>query len=147
MQKMFVANKALIINQEGKILLVRDSGVEKDHQAGAGSWDIPGGRMDKADKTINDALARELQEELGVELDVLNKQIITASLWSIGGDDDRRVMAVIYIIKVNFEIPVILSAEHTEFGWFNPAVVDQETASPCLRQVLEVYQEKKDLYA
>lgn len=143
MQKMFVANKALLVNHEGKMLFVCDAGISEDHKGGAGSWDLPGGRMDKEDRTLQEALARELKEELGVELDVSKAEILTASLWSIAGDDDRRVTAIIYLIRVDAEIQVVLSEEHSEFGWFHLSDVDWDTASPCLKQVLRVYQDRK----
>ncbi|MFH1611048.1 MAG: NUDIX hydrolase [Patescibacteria group bacterium] len=142
MQKMFVANKALIVDLQGYVLLLQDSGTQEDHEGGAGVWDIPGGRMDKEDKTLSDALVRELKEETGVDFDVSSAQILSASVWSISGDDDRRVTAIIYLLKVNKRPEIKLSNEHDDFGWFKPEEVDGKIPSPCLRQVLKVYKEQ-----
>lgn len=137
MQKMFVANKACIVNSEGKILLVRDTGLQQDHQAGEGAWDIPGGRMDKEDKTIMEALSRELKEELGLDIDISNAKIIATSLWSINGDDDRRVTAIIYKLQINeASLPIVLSNEHSDFGWFDLLEINEMTASPCVKKIL-----------
>ncbi len=63
-EKHFIADiplKALIVNS-GKVLLVRDSG---------GAWELPGGRINEGEK-IEEALKRELMEELGVHIEVKN---------------------------------------------------------------------------
>lgn len=138
MQKMFVANKACIINNKGQLLLVKDSGTQEDHQGGSGVWDIPGGRMDKEDRGLDQALCRELKEELGLDIDVSSAEILTASLWSISGDDDRRVTAIIYKLQIEQEsLPITLSDEHSDFGWFHLSDVNELNASPCVKKNTE----------
>lgn len=53
-----ISVKGLIVNKEGKVLVVKETG--------RGSWDMPGGGMDHGE-TIKDALARELYEEVGLK--------------------------------------------------------------------------------
>lgn len=142
MQKMFVANKALMVNKDGKVLLVKDSGNYKDHQAGSESWDLPGGRMDKEDRTLDEALLRELDEELGCRPDISDSEILATSLWSIRGDDDNRVTAIVYLVHVEEELEITLSPEHVDFGWFDPLGEIEGRLSPCLQQVLAAYKEK-----
>ena len=142
MQKMFVANKALIFNKEGKVLLVRDAGSSQDHKIGQGKWDIPGGRMDKEDRSLQEALLRELKEELGIEVDVSDADILMASLWSINGDDERRVTAIVYILHIKEAITVTLSQEHDDYRWFDPFEEIAEPMSPCLIQAMNIYRNK-----
>jgi 8-oxo-dGTP diphosphatase len=55
-----------IFNQtDGKYLICRRGPME----SGAGAWEFPGGKID-AGETDKQALAREIQEELNVQIDV-----------------------------------------------------------------------------
>jgi len=54
-----VSIKALVLDEQGKFLLCR----EDDNR-----WDFPGGGYDHTDSSPRDALVRELQEEMGVEM-------------------------------------------------------------------------------
>jgi 8-oxo-dGTP pyrophosphatase MutT (NUDIX family) len=53
-----VSLKAVIINPEGKLLLVKESAREY--------WDVPGGGLDHGE-TIKEALTREIFEEVGYD--------------------------------------------------------------------------------
>lgn len=56
---------AAIFNESGELLLaLRD---EKQHQGGL--WEFPGGKVETGED-VHDALARELNEELGIEIDL-----------------------------------------------------------------------------
>lgn len=50
-----ISLKCLIVNDEGRVLVVRENG--------RGSWDLPGGGMDHGED-LHMALARELKEEI-----------------------------------------------------------------------------------
>lgn len=54
-----ISIKALVLDEEWKFLLCREDD---------GRWDFPGGGYDYSDKSPKEALIRELQEEMGVEL-------------------------------------------------------------------------------
>lgn len=120
MEKKFVANKAVIVNQQGKILLVRDAG-KLDHVGVDGKWDFPGGRMDTGE-TPQEGLLRELQEELGftpedVQIDVP----IHVGLWGVGGDTrNQPIVGIFYIVRLIGNPEIRLSEEHNEFRWFDP---------------------------
>jgi len=63
-KKLFsVSVKALIVDDEGKFLMVKENN---------GVWDLPGGRLENGENIV-DALKRECLEEIGVEVDVLDK--------------------------------------------------------------------------
>lgn len=56
---------AVIARDDGRILMARRA----TGQHLAGHWELPGGKVE-ADETMAAALARELREELGLEVDV-----------------------------------------------------------------------------
>jgi len=65
--KLFIATKALIA-YEGKILLLRESGVYQEG-TNAGRFDVPGGRL-KLGERFDEALRREVFEETGLEIEI-----------------------------------------------------------------------------
>jgi len=78
--------KALIVNEKGQVLVVKE--------AGRTWWDLPGGGMDH-DESIHEAIARELFEEV-----------------SMTGEFDYRVIDIdepLYLTKANvWQVRVIL---------------------------------------
>lgn len=66
MDKIKIVCRALIINGQNKILLVRKTGSD--------FWNLPGGKLDADDESLQTCLIRELKEELGVE-PKLNKDV------------------------------------------------------------------------
>ncbi|MBI4257253.1 cob(I)yrinic acid a,c-diamide adenosyltransferase [Candidatus Uhrbacteria bacterium] len=120
MEKKFVANKAVIVNQQGKILLVRDAG-KLDHTGADGKWDFPGGRMDTGE-TSQEGLLRELQEELGfTPKDVQIDMPIHVGLWGVGGDTlNHPIVGIFYIVRLIGNPEIRLSEEHNEFQWIDP---------------------------
>ncbi len=78
MSKFFKINvSAIIFNGEGKVLIQKRS---LDEDVFPGLWGIPGGTVEMSDKSVLDALKREVREEVGVEIDdtVLYKENLVA---------------------------------------------------------------------
>jgi len=60
---------AAIIRREGQILITR----RPDNVHLAGLWEFPGGKVEP-DESLQTALMREIREELGVEIEVLDER-------------------------------------------------------------------------
>ena len=120
MQKKFVANKAVLVNAQGEILLVRDTG-KLDHAGSEGKLDFPGGRMD-AMETPHEGLLRELQEELGLTQDDVQVGVpIHVGLWSVKGDFvNDPIVGIFYVVRLIGNPEIVLSAEHSEYVWVDP---------------------------
>ncbi len=84
-----VSVKALIANDEGKILVVNERGL---------GWDLPGGGLDWGE-SAGDALKRELLEELGCSAEIEEQPCLIAP--SSAGAYDRHVLWIIYKAKIN----------------------------------------------
>jgi len=137
MEKKFVANKAFLVNAQGKILFVRDSG-GTDHTNSVGRWDAPGGRMDVGETPL-EGLKREILEETGILLDETKAKPFHVDLWGIGGDSlNQPIVGIFYAVLVG-DVEVRLSDEHTEFIWFDPKQNTEQLKNDSVRHALEAY--------
>ncbi len=117
MQKMYVANKAFIVNPEGKVLLLTDAGVG-DHANAKGKWDVPGGRMEQGEHPL-DGLKREVKEETGFEPKPDQVSLFFTDKWGVGGDVvNDPIIGLFWIVRVDAD--PVLSDEHIRFVWHNP---------------------------
>lgn len=117
--------KALIRNEEGKILLLKVN-PEKLRRCngynGEAYWDIPGGRIHRGD-TVKETLRREVEEETGIKsiksfkyfLMVLSNLRIPLQ----EGVDVGLILAA-YICDVENVKEIKLSEEHSIWQWFTP---------------------------
>lgn len=109
--KFQVGVKTFIVNKKGKILILKRD--QKLYKTVNNLWDIPGGRILKG-KTLLDNLKREVFEETGIKslnvLGILGAQDII----KLG----RHIVRITYISRVTSP-RVLLSKEHTEFGWLS----------------------------
>ncbi|NJN64986.1 MAG: (deoxy)nucleoside triphosphate pyrophosphohydrolase [Acidobacteria bacterium] len=98
-----------VIAQDGRYLLTQRA----PHTHMAGYWEFPGGKLEPGESP-SDALARELREELGIEVDEI------VPLWVVLHDyPERRV-------ELNFLRARIASGEPraqdgvAAYGWYRP---------------------------
>jgi 8-oxo-dGTP diphosphatase len=114
--------KALIRNEEGKFLLLKENTVGWK-KAVEPYWDIPGGRIHR-DEDLEVALRREVFEETGIhDFAVVDQLHITFSKYRIpagdsGLDTDVGVILSAYICEVAGDVTIALSGESLEWGWF-----------------------------
>lgn len=117
--------KALIRNEEGKILLLRvnPKGLKKcSSYNGKSYWDIPGGRIHRGN-TVEQTLRREIEEETGIK-DVKSFQYFLMVLSNIriplkNGGDVGLILGV-YLCDVENAQEIKLSDEHTACEWVGP---------------------------
>ena len=107
-----VAVKAVIKNQDGKFLIVREGD----------RWQAVGGRLEKGEK-LEDGLRRETEEETGItELEV--GKVIHVDEWFAKPEGElRHIVALFFLCKVKSN-DVKLSEEHQEYAWVTADELD-----------------------
>jgi 8-oxo-dGTP diphosphatase len=113
--------KALVIDPEDNILLLRVNLGELQGYKGTAYWDIPGGRIHRGDGII-DTLRRELKEETGLNLEKI-PTFVGATVSNIRipvGSGDVGLILFVYRCPFTTRPNVCLSSEHTDFAWVSP---------------------------
>ena len=108
-----------VIIKDGKILMIR-----RAFEPGAGMWSIPGGMVEVGEK-LSDACVREIEEETGLEVDILE----LINVFDMIDKDDQGKVQYHYVLVDFLAKPVggeeRISAEATEMKW----VTHQEAKS------------------
>ena len=99
-----------IVLQEGKVLLLL-----RKNPPEAGSWSLPGGRVEFMER-LEDAVVRELREELGITVEV---ESLVCVVNHIVPDENAHWVAPAYRVRVVSGVPKNLEPEKTAaIEWF-----------------------------
>ena len=118
-----VGVRALVLDEGGRILLVR-------HSYGGG-WYLPGGGVGRGE-SVGNALRRELDEEVGLELTEVPHLLGIYSSTAEGKSDHIGV----FIVR-GWRRQPRSSAEISESGFFDPAALPAGTSPATSRRVGE----------
>lgn len=113
-QKFFVANKAIILNEKNEVLLIQES-PEDPVRSHPGKWDVVGGRMEFGEKPL-EALAREVQEEIGMQVDVGRPIYVDDWRPQPIPDEQWHIVGIFYTCTPVSDT-VTLSNEHMNYAW------------------------------
>jgi len=130
---MFVSQKALVINSEGKILALRRSKTDPSRPL---TWDLPGGELEEGE-VLEENIKREIKEETGLEVEKVGLIHATA------GYNQRKEywVKIGYLSKV--EIPTItLSYEHDKYQWLTKDEFLALESSDSIKQLLNAISRK-----
>ena len=97
---------AIIVNKEGKIFAARRGYGEFE-----GKWEFPGGKIE-AGETPENALKREIREELEINIEV--GELLTKIEYDY---PNFHLSMRCYFAKIKSGIPTLV--EHKEAGWFD----------------------------
>lgn len=100
--------KGFIVNEKGELLIVRRSKSEKHFP---NAWEIPGGRLDVGEDPF-DGLTREVKEEVGIDVDVLNPIKVS----HFKRQDGQQITMIVFACKP-WSDKVSLGKEHTAYEW------------------------------
>jgi 8-oxo-dGTP diphosphatase len=120
MAKLLIVAAAALIDADGRVLLAR----RPAGKAMAGLWEFPGGKLNEGE-TPEDALVRELREELGIETKVAC--MAPFAFASHSSPDSHLLMPLFALRKWN---GVPRAIEHEAIAWARPATFSDYDLAP-----------------
>jgi 8-oxo-dGTP pyrophosphatase MutT (NUDIX family) len=117
--------RAVVIDEAGRVLLVRHSYVS--------GWYLPGGGVEPGE-TLFEALARELREEGGIVLagaPVLHGMFLNARV-------SRRDHVALFVVRAFRQEHAVRRREIVEYGFFSPDALPAETSQATRARLAEV---------
>ena len=135
MEKFFVSSKAILVNPQGKILVMRLQD---------GRWDLPGGRMDK-NENLPQALAREIKEETGLIVDPTGAKLVYAGVFPYKGPPAESVTVIVFSLPLNTDASIVVSHEHKDFFWLDPHQPLEEGVRVSVVAILEAYRHQEGI--
>jgi 8-oxo-dGTP diphosphatase len=116
---------AAIILDRGKVLITR----RPDESRHAGFWEFPGGKIDSGESP-EQALTREIREELGVEIDVETIFEVVHYRYDWG-----PVLILAYQCRITAGI--IQDLEVAEHRWIEPAALPEYQILPADQPIID----------
>lgn len=132
-EEMRAAGKAVIVNEKGKILIIKRSGDETHLE---NLWDVPGGRFDYGEHP-HEGLKREVMEEAGLEVEIIE----SVKSWTFTRDDGQQVFGTTFFCEPE-DLEIELGEEHTDFQWLNKEELENIEMHDELREGLKQAHEK-----
>jgi len=109
-KKIIVAQKAIIYNEEGKILTIRRS----ENSPRPLTWDLPGGNLEFGEG-LEFSILREIEEETGIEVE----KLFLINVFENPDSINLFRVTIGYKTKAK-NTNVVLSHEHVDFKWVTP---------------------------
>jgi 8-oxo-dGTP diphosphatase len=103
-----------LLHRRGRLLLVR-----RASPPNAGRWALPGGLVELGEG-LEEALAREMMEELGIRVRLDSILDASSSILLDSGGKTRYHYVLICYAARPLDGAIALNRESSEFGWFEP---------------------------
>ena len=116
---------ALLIGSDGRTLLVRKRGTEAFMQ--------PGGKIEAHERPV-EALARELDEELGLNIEPANATYLGQFCAPAANEPGFVVQAELFQLTIDSDVSP--AAEIEEVRWIDPATDGDITLAPLTRDLI-----------
>lgn len=117
-----------VIFREGRVLLLK-----RAKSPGHGFWSLPGGRVEFGE-SLHTALAREVDEEAGLKIDIVALAGWREVLPGAGGGGHYLIMSFAARWRAN---EVRLNHEHDDFKWIEPGGFGDLKLTGGLAEVVE----------
>lgn len=106
-----VSTGALILNDKKEALFVKRA---KTENFMPGQWELPGGGSDFGEIPEN-ALKREIKEECGISVEVLNPLTVKTYFIENNQENIQRIEIIFYCKMIDKNQKITLSPEHSDF--------------------------------
>lgn len=129
--KLAIGVKAFIINDEKKVLVLREGKYLEG--TNEGKWDVPGGRIN-SEETLFEGLKREVAEECGLTIEMGNLLHVQENFPKINGED-FHVVRIFYSAKY-IAGEVRLSGDHNAYEWVSPDSLEDKDFVQDVKKVI-----------
>ncbi|MBI4120705.1 MAG: NUDIX hydrolase [Parcubacteria group bacterium] len=127
-QKINIAQKAILFDENGKILTIRRTETAPSRPL---YWDLPGGVVEFGENLKED-IAREIREETGLEVEDVSVFDAASGL-----NDIHEFWVTICYTARPIAAKIVLSYEHDDFMWVTPQEFTKMKISPRHRAFVE----------
>jgi len=110
-----------IIERGGDYLLARRRDI--------GWWNLPGGGLEPGE-TVEQGLAREVREEIGVAIRIVR-------LVGVYSKPQKNEVVLTFLCKLADDTPPTTSDETSEIGWFPPNALPEQTLPKHRQRILD----------
>ncbi len=132
---------AVIIEKEGKVILVQEAGIDR------GQWNHPAGWLDKGENPVS-AAKREAEEETGLQVDITHFLGVYNFVKPARATEDhveRHVVKLVFVGKVTGGAITLDPKEIMDARWFTPEEI-YDMKEMVLRD-MEIKDEVRDYFA
>lgn len=129
-----VGQKAIVLNSQGKILVVRRS----DKTSAAGKWSLPGGGLDHGEDAT-EGIQREIHEETQLQTSVP----CPYTVWSYTTPAEEFAVIIGYQCDAMTDT-VTLNWEHTDYRWESPDEALSLDLTPHARHFVTTWNNQAD---
>jgi 8-oxo-dGTP diphosphatase len=117
------------IFRDGRVLLI-----QRAHPPAQGAWSVPGGRVEFGEP-LHVALAREVMEETGLEIEILGMAGWREVLPTSSGAGKHYVVMSFAARWVGGE--PVLNGECSDFAWLLPDALGPRQLTPGLQEIVD----------
>jgi 8-oxo-dGTP pyrophosphatase MutT (NUDIX family) len=133
-----IAAKALIVNSDGKVLILREAQAYKD-ATNKGKYDVPGGRLEPGEPFL-EALVREVKEETGLR--VRPEGPVHVDEWRpVIRGVENQIVGMFIVCRPRTET-VVLGADHDEYQWISADEADSYRLLPAVKAALQAWSKR-----
>jgi 8-oxo-dGTP pyrophosphatase MutT (NUDIX family) len=130
MEKHIVAITALVMGEGYRFLIVKRKRTEIAYP---GKWAFPGGKMERGE-SVASALAREIREEAGIEIDGWKRYLKD---YTFTRPDGHNVVGLAFLVRAN-GMEVTLSEDFDEFRWITPGEIADYDCIPGMEEEVRI---------
>ena len=137
MQRHFTAVKAVIVNDQNQVLLVRESANDPS-RSHVGKYDVPGGRLNFGEPPL-EGLKREVREEVNMDVEIIKP--IDTNYWMPTKDGEQWYIVAVFFLCFSKSIGTVSQFEHDELVWVDWSDLEKYNIIPTTKDVLKQYTE------
>lgn len=107
-------------------------------------WQVPGGGQDFGEHPL-DTLKREMYEEVGVRVEVLDERpMVYVSIWNVGKPDEVQVNLLVYLVSIGTQTPSIeADVETNDWRWVD---LEELETLPQLPQLTAIVRRAHEIF-